>query len=141
MSDQQYGATPRRREDVLDQPLRSRMIEMGRRLVQHEHGRLGEQGARQREPLALTARELSALLAHERVEAVRELLDPFEEPRRAQSFEELVVARRGLGELQVLPNRCREQVRVLPGDGYRPADVLLPVATKVFPADGDASPL
>ena len=112
------------------------MIEMGRRLVQHEHGRLGEQGARQHEPLALTAGELSALLAHERVQAVRELLDPFEEPRRAQRFEELVVARRGLGELQVLPDRCREQMRVLAGDGDRAADVLLPVAAQVLPRRG-----
>ena len=83
---------------------------MGRRLVQHEHGRIGEQGARQHEPLALAAGELTAFLADERVEALRELLDPVEESALPQRLQELVVAPPGLGELRfsriVAENRC-----------------------------------
>src|SRR5256885_11321292 len=46
-----------------------------RRLVQHQHGRVAQNRARDRDPLLLAAREPVAALAHERVVALGERRD------------------------------------------------------------------
>ena len=128
MRDQQHGPAAGGGEDVLDQPLGGRRVEVRGRLVEHEHRRVREQGAREDDPLALAARELAALLADERVEAVRERRAP--SPQIARGSErvlDLGVARAGTRQPDVLADRGREQVRVLAGDGDRAADVLLAV--------------
>ena len=60
-------------------------IEVGRGLVEHQHGRIGQERAREREPLPLTARELRPLLADQGVEPVRERGDPLVRAARSRS--------------------------------------------------------
>ena len=109
------------------------------RLVQEEHGRVGEQRAGEHQALALAAGELRPLLADERVEPVGERGDPVAEPRAAERSSELGVGRLGPREPEVLADRGVEQVRVLAGEGERGADVLLAVLAGVAAGDRDAS--
>ena len=73
--DHQRGASPhhffQRRLDV---PLRGR-IQSGRRLVENQHGRVFEQCASDGDPLALAPRQQQPVVAHDCVEAIRELVD------------------------------------------------------------------
>ena len=114
-------------------------VEMRGRLVQHQHRRVGEQRARERDPLPLPARELATLLADERVEAVRERAHPVPRsaPRRAPARPRRR-SRRAAPRRTLSRMRRREQVRVLAGDGDRAADVLLPVLAQV--AAGERHP-
>ncbi len=57
-------------ERLLDQPLGDG-VEVRGRLVQDEDARVADDGARDGDPLALTARHHRAALAHERVEPIR----------------------------------------------------------------------
>ena len=91
--DQEHGPARGRVEHVVDQRLRGLRVEVRGRLVEEEHRRVGEQRARERQPLSLTAREPPAVLADERVEPVRQRLDPVVEPRPAERLLELVVGR------------------------------------------------
>ncbi len=56
-------------------------IERRSRLVQYQHRRILEQRARDRQPLALAARQLDAVLAHQRIESLRHLADEFHRVR------------------------------------------------------------
>ena len=124
-----------------DEGLRRLRIEVRGRLVEHEHRRLGEERAREHDPLALAARKLPSLLADERVEAVREALHPVEDARRAQGARQVVVARIGPGEPEVVADARREQVRVLARDGDQAAHVLLAVAAQVLAVESHAPAL
>ena len=137
MRDQEDRAAVGGVEDVGDERLGRLAVEMRGRLVEDEHRRIGEERPRDDEALALAAGELRSLLPDERVEAVRERLDPVVEPRTAQRVEELAVGRVGSGEPQVLADRRVEDVRLLPGERERAADVLLPQLADVAPADRD----
>src|SRR5215211_1697846 len=106
-------------------------VEVGGRLVEHEHRRIREQRAGDDEALALTTGELAALLADERVPAVGKAADPVEDPRPPEAVLDLVVRRLRPSEADVLADRGREEMRVLAGDGHDPADVLLPVVAQV----------
>ena len=108
-------------------------------LVEHENRRLREQRAGESDSLALAARELAPLLAHEGVEAVRQRTHPLSDPRRVERLLDLAVAHPGPAEPKILADARREEVRVLPGHGDGPANVLLPVLAQVPPAEGDAS--
>ena len=94
MSDQKDAPAARSGEDVFDQALRGRRVEVRRRFVEHEQRSLGQESPREHDSLTLTAGELASLLADERVEAVREALDPVEKPRRAQRLVQIVVENR-----------------------------------------------
>ncbi len=50
-------------------------VERRQRVVEHEHGGPGRDGAREREPLTLTAREAQSLFADHGVDAVRQVVD------------------------------------------------------------------
>ena len=61
------------RQGVADELLGGLRVEVSSRLVEHEDWSVREQRAGERDPLTLTSRELSALLADECVPAVRKL--------------------------------------------------------------------
>ena len=124
-----------------DEPLGGRRIEVRGRLVEHEHRRLGEQRAGEHDPLALATRELPALLADERVEAVREAQHPVQDACRAEGSRQVVVGCLRPREPEVVADARREEVRVLPRDGDHAAHVLLPVAAKVLAGEGHAPAL
>ena len=106
-------------------------VEVRRRLVEHQHRRVGQKRPGEDDSLALAARELAALLADERVEPVRERPDPVSDLGRVERALELVVARVWPGQADVVANGRREEVRVLAGDGDRRAHVLLAVGAQV----------
>jgi hypothetical protein len=76
VGDQEHRPVFRRRQHVADECLRSRTVEMGRRLVQDQDGRIGEQRPGDGEPLPLAARKAATVLADQRVEAVGKARDP-----------------------------------------------------------------
>ena len=92
--DERRPALPQRAQAVLDQRL-ALAVEARRRLVEDQDARVGEDRARDRDPLALAARELHAALADDGVVA---LLEP---------ADELVAVRDAAGRLDLLPRRAR----------------------------------
>ena len=78
-------------------------VEIGVRLIEHDEPRLAVQRARERDALALAAREHRAAVADLRVVAVRQLQDHFvcvREPRRAND------ALRGFRRRTIAPRRA-----------------------------------
>ena len=95
-------------------------VERRQRVVEHEHGGPGRDGARQRETLALAAGERESLFTDDRVDPVGQVVD---EPGLRHG-ERLAQHRLGLGaaehevlpaEQHVLADGLREQRRVLEG--------------------------
>ena len=82
--DQQHRAVVGRREDVAHEHLGSLGIEVRGRLVEHEHGCVGEERPGDRQALTLASRELRPLLADERVEPVGQRRDPLAEAARGR---------------------------------------------------------
>ncbi len=97
------------------------------RVVEHEHRRVGGDGAREGEALALAAGEAQALLPHHRVDAVRQAVhegglgDVERLGEHALGLRRVggVVAQREVGatEQHVVAHARREQRRVLEGHG------------------------
>src|SRR5258708_831196 len=84
-------------------------ISRGKRLVEHQDGRVAQQGTGDGEPLALAARELDALLADHRRVALRQGLDEVVYVGCARRVLELGVGRLRLAESDVLLDRAMEQ--------------------------------
>ena len=77
MGDHDRGAAPHEVFQGLLDELLAFAVERARSLVEHEDGRVGQDGAGNRDALALTARKLHASLAGHRIEAFGEGLDEF----------------------------------------------------------------
>ena len=110
MGDQQHGLLGGGAEHVVDQLVRGAGIQVGGRLVEHQHRCVGEQRAGEHDPLPLSAGERLALLADDRVKAVRKLACPLPDPSAAQRLLDVAVARSGrarrtLSRMLAL-NRC-----------------------------------
>ena len=86
-------------------------------------GPVGEQRPRDRNALALAARELDAALAEVGVEALRAALDELERVRRRARRPHLVVGRVRAAEAHVLRHARRENHRVLRHQRDRAAHV------------------
>ena len=114
-------------EDVLEQLLRRRCVEMRGGLVEDKHRGVGEQRSGEGDPLALPPGELVSLLPDERVEALGQRANPFADPSRVECLLELVVAGIWPAEAKVLADARREQMRLLAGHGDSPTNVFLPV--------------
>ena len=70
VADEKHAASgPRQLEDRVEDPGRRAVIQMGRRFVEHKKWRGGEERSRERDPLALAARDERALLSDVGVEA------------------------------------------------------------------------
>src|SRR6478672_10572871 len=113
MSDQQDASLADCGENVLDQRLGRRGIEVCRRLVEHEYRRVDDQGACEDDPLPLTTRELASFLADECVEPFGQRLDPIPDPCRSERSLELGAGCIGPAEPDVVPNAGREEVGIL----------------------------
>ena len=88
-------------------------VERRRRLVEQQDRGRGEQGAGDREALALAAREHDAVLADRGVEARRVAIEHLAEVHRAQHLLALLVGRVGDAELQVVAQRAGQHRGVL----------------------------
>ena len=105
-------------ERLLDGALGLR-VEGARRLVEHEHGRVAQDRARDRDALLLAAGEAVAALADDRVVAVGQAGDQVVDARGAGRLLDLLVGRVGPGEAQVLADRRVEEVGLLRDDADR----------------------
>ncbi len=80
--------------EVLERALDERLglgVERGRRLVEQQHPRVAHERARDREPLALAARQARAALADDGVPALGLRVDDLERVRVAQGGEHALV--------------------------------------------------
>ena len=100
-----------------------RLVEVRGRLVEDEDGRVGEQRAGERDPLALTAGQLRSLLPHHRRRAVGQRRDPVREAGAAQRETDLRLGRRRAGQAHVLVDARREEMGVLTAHRDVAADV------------------
>ena len=120
--DDEHGAAGEQSVDrFLHEALRLR-VERGRRFVEDEDRRIGEQRARDRQALALTAGEPRAALAEDGVVAVGQLADEAVRVRGARRRLDLRVGEpigRAVGD--VVSHRVVEQHRVLAHDSGQPA--------------------
>src|SRR5262245_40736562 len=89
VGDQEHGPITGCCENIRYECCRGRLVEVGCRLVEYEHGRSGEQRAGHDESLALAPGEPHPLLADEGVEPVGERRDPVVESRAAQYLVQL----------------------------------------------------
>ena len=94
---------PRAARGLLDEPLRLGVERRGR-LVEDEDRRVSEDGARNRHPLLLAAREAVAALADNRLVAIGERCDQLVDLRRAGGLLDLLVRCVGPREAKVLPH-------------------------------------
>ena len=99
------SAGPQARDDVL----LGLGVDGRERVVEHEHARARDQRARERDALALAAREVDAALADQRVVAVRQLVDEGGDAGDLAGGEHLVLGRVGPRGEEVVAQRQREQ--------------------------------
>ncbi len=104
----------------VEPPLDDRLvlgIDRRQRLVENENRRIAQQGAGDRQPLALAAGQVDAALADERAITLRQLPDEVMRVGVARRFFELGLARIRLAEAQILLDRAVEQIGVLMDHG------------------------
>ena len=99
-------------------------VDLRRRLVENDDGRVLENGAGDRQPLRLPRAQGHALVADHRVQAVGTGLHEVQQLGAPERPEELIVRRFFPGDPQVLPNGPEEQERVLGNESYQPANLL-----------------
>ncbi|MFO1080005.1 MAG: hypothetical protein U1E23_05175 [Reyranellaceae bacterium] len=98
-------------------------VDRRQRLVQHQDRRVAQQRPGDRQPLALAARQLDALLADHRGIALRQAFDEVVDVGRARRRHEIVVTGVGAPEPDVVLDRAVEQERVLVDHGDQRADL------------------
>ena len=125
-------------QPLLHEPL-ARDVERRGRLVQDEHGRVGEERAREREQLSLTRRDPPAALVHVGVVAVRQRHDEVVRAHRPRGRPDLVERRVRLAQRDVLGDRPAEQVRLLRDHDDRAAQVLRVQVAQVDAVERDRS--
>ncbi len=118
--DERGAAAGERFERLLHQAL-ARRVERARRLVEQQDRPVGEQRARNREPLALSARERHAALAELGVERLRQALDEFERMRLLAGALHFFQARLRTPVADVFRHARGEDHRVLRHHGDQPA--------------------
>ena len=93
-------------------------VDVGGGLVQDEYPRIGDQGARERDQLALAGGQLRAALADLSVIAAGELGDELIGPDGAGGLADLALVGVGASEGDVLAHGAREQERLLGHDPH-----------------------
>ncbi len=112
-------------------------VERARRLVEDEDRRILEERARDRDALALAARQGASALAHLGVEAVRAAFDELERLGARTSRAHLLFRSVGLADDQVLLDRPVEQQRLLKHHADVVAQARKLDAANVHPVDLD----
>ena len=113
-------------------------IERARRLIEHEHRAIGQNGTRNGDALALAARQLHAALADLGFEALRQALDEFQRVRTRRRFANLIHAGAGLAIRDILGNAAMEQQRFLRHIGDLATQRLLRALGDVLPIKKNA---
>ena len=116
-------------------------IDRRQRLVEDQDRRIPQQGAGDRQPLALAARQHDAALADHRLVALRQGRDELVRIGVASRRLELVPIGIGLAEPQILFDRAVEQIGVLVHHGDHPAHRLGIERPQIAPADQHRSRL
>ena len=93
-------------------------VDVGRRLVEHEDARVGDQGAGERDELALAGRELRAALADLGVVAVLERADELVGADGRAAAPHLLGRGIRAAEGDVVADRAAEQERLLGHDAH-----------------------
>ena len=93
-------------------------------LVEDEDREVGDEGAGERQPLSLAARQARAMLAHGGVEPEGQRLHPVEEAGPSECAAELALGRLSSGQQEVLPQGGVEHVGVLLDEADDPPDVV-----------------
>src|SRR4051812_30445187 len=88
-------------------------VERTRRLVQHKDRGIFQDGARDRDALALPAGELDAAITDDGFVAFRETVDEFSGVRLARGFANLVEARAGFSVADVIGDRATKKQYIL----------------------------
>ena len=139
VGDQDGGAG--REQDVerrLDLRL-GQQVEVGGRLVEHEHPGMREERPRERDQLALAGGQRLAALVHDRVEAVGHPLDDIAQADGVDRLPDLVVGGVGVGEGDVVAKAAGEQERLLRHHAQLAAQRLDRDLAKVVAVDQDAA--
>ena len=137
--DQQHGLASAASSTSPSAPRPSR-VEVRRRLVEQQHRRVGEQGAREHDSRwrwPPERRDPSSPTCVSSPSGLRG--DPVADPRAVERGSQLVVGGVRPCEQQVRADRRVEEVRVLAGERERAADVLLAVLAHVAAGDRDAA--
>ncbi len=93
-----------------------RRVDRGGRVVEDQDARVDREGARDRDPLPLAARERDAALADHRLVALRQPLDELVRLREPRDALDLGVAHLRAAERDVLAHGRREEERILRDD-------------------------
>ena len=116
-------------------------VDRGQCLVEDQDRRVAQQGAGDRQSLALAARQHDAALADHRPIPLRQQRDEFVRIGVARRGRDLLIVGAGLAEPQILFDRAVEQISVLVHDRDHPAHRLGIEHLEVAPADQHPSPL
>ena len=92
-------------------------VEVGRRLIEHDHCGIHEERPTERHELALARREPAPPLAELRVEPIWQRPNPVVDPHRSQDVPDRLVGRVGYAVAQVVSQRSVEEETVL-GDEH-----------------------
>ena len=114
-------------------------VQVGRRLVQDQQVRRGEQGPGQREPLAFPAGYRAAAGPGRGIPAPRERLDPGQQPRLPGGLGQFAVGGGRARQPEVLPDAGIEDMRVLRAAADQRAHVVGPVGAQVVAAQRGAA--
>ena len=128
-------------EDVAHQQLRGLRIEMGSRLVEDEHGGVGEQRPREHEAAGAGRPRAARPPRRRACRARRGARRPTRRAGRGERDRELVVGAVRPREQQVRADRRVEEVRLLAGERERAADVFLAQLAEVAAGERDAAAL
>ena len=135
MGHQQRGAPAGRPpERARDLPLLGR-VHRGQHVVQDEERRIRHQRARQRHPLALTAREREAALADHRVPTAGQRAQIVRQPGGPGHRLQALRARALVGQSHVVAERAREEEGLLRHVAHRPPKRAEREVEHVVPAD------
>jgi hypothetical protein len=116
-------------------------VHRGERLVQDQDGRVAQEGAGDRDPLALASGKTDAALPHHRLVALRQPSDEF--LRIGGAGGRLELRRRGprLAHAEVLGDRAVKEIGVLAHHRDEPAELIEGEIAQVAAADHDPPPL
>ena len=127
-------------ERRLDRPL-ALAVQRAGRLIQQQDRRVLQQRARDRQALALAARQLDAAIADDGGEAFRHRLDEVAAVRHLGRRQHLRLGRLGPRVADVLQHRAVEQADVLRHDRHGLAQAVLGHVANVLAVDQDAAAL
>ena len=131
---------------ALHQPVEGRLdrclilgIDRGESFIEHQNRRIAQQCAGDGDALALSARQLDALFADDRVIALRQRLDEVVDVGSTRRILDMGAGGIGPAHADIFLDRAVKQERVLVDDGDHAADLLGSEIPEIVAADLDAA--